>query len=147
MDRAAAASRRRHRDPHGRDAQLPQRAAAASTATGTLQLQVIDGATLAQLEGRRRSLEQARSVEELVTLLNQARRGDRWYVRLTRAAQGSVVNGRDLPALPGSVMQVLGAAPGVVASTLDQDVLGEWELPADAVATGQRTLSITPLVP
>ena len=31
--------------------------------------------------------------------------------------------------------------------TLDQDVLGEWELPADAVATGQRTLSFTPLVP
>jgi hypothetical protein len=118
-----------------------------ATATGTLQLQVIDGATLAQLEGRRRSLEQARSVEELVTLLNQARRGDRWYVRLTRAAPGSVVNGRDLPALPGSVMQVLGAGPGVVASTLDQDVLGEWKLPADAVATGQRTLSITPLVP
>jgi hypothetical protein len=118
-----------------------------ATATGTLQLQIIDGTTLAQLEGRRRSLEQARSVDELVTLLNQARRGDRWYVRLTRQAQGSVVNGRDLPALPGSVMQVLGAAPGVVATTLDQDVLGEWELPADAVATGQRTIAITPIVP
>ena len=118
-----------------------------ATATGTLQLQVIDGTTLAQLEGRRRSLEQARSVDELVGLLNQARRGDRWYVRLTRPAQGSVVNGRDLPALPGSVMQVLGAAPGVVATTLDQDVLGEWELPADAVATGQRTIAITPIVP
>jgi hypothetical protein len=118
-----------------------------ATATGTLQLQVIDGTTLAQLEGRRRSLEQARSVDELVGLLNQARRGDRWYVRLTRQAQGSVVNGRDLPALPGSVMQVLGAAPGVVATTLDQDVLGEWELPADAVATGQRTIAITPIVP
>lgn len=118
-----------------------------ATATGPLQLQVIDGTTLAQLEGRRRSLEQARSVDELVQLLNQARRGDRWYVRLTRYAPGSVINGRDLPALPGSVMQVLGAAPGVVATTLDQDVLGEWELPADAVATGQRTIAITPLVP
>jgi hypothetical protein len=118
-----------------------------ATATGTLQLQIIDGTTLAQLEGRRRSLEQARSVDELVSLLNQARRGDRWYVRLTRQAQGSVVNGRDLPALPGSVMQVLGAAPGVVATTLDQDVLGEWELAADAVATGQRTIAITPIVP
>ena len=118
-----------------------------ATATGTLQLQIIDGATLAQLEGRRRSLEQARTVDELVRLLNQARRGDRWYVRLTRPAAGSVINGRDLPALPGSVMQVLGATPGVVATTLDQDVLGEWELPADAVATGQRTLTITPLVP
>lgn len=118
-----------------------------ATATGPLQLQVIDGASLAQLEGRRRSLEQARSVDELVGLLNQARRGDRWYVRLVRQASGSVINGRDLPALPGSVMQVLGAAPGVVATTLDQDVLGEWELPADAVATGQRTIAITPLVP
>ena len=118
-----------------------------ATATGTLQLQVIDGASLAQLEGRRRSLEQARSVDELVGLLNQARRGDRWYVRLTRPAQGSVINGRDLPALPGSVMQVLGSSPGVVATTLDQDVLGEWELPADAVATGQRTIAITPIVP
>lgn len=118
-----------------------------STATGPLQLQIIDGATLAQLEGRRRSLEQARSVPELVALLNDGRRGDRWYVRLTRPAAGSVVNGRDLPALPGTVMQVLGSAPGVVSTSLDQDVLGEWELPADAVATGQRTIAITPLVP
>ena len=118
-----------------------------STAAGPLQLQIIDGATLAQLEGRRRSLEQARSVPELVALLNDARRGDRWYVRLTRPAAGSVVNGRDLPALPGTVMQVLGSAPGVVSTSLDQDVLGEWELPADAVATGQRTIAITPLVP
>ncbi len=118
-----------------------------ATATGTLQLQIVDGATLAQLEGRRRSLEQARSVDQLVGLLNRARRGDRWYVRLTRSAQGSVVNGRDLPALPGSVMQVLGAGAGVIGTTLDQDVLAEWELPADAVATGQRTLAITPIVP
>lgn len=118
-----------------------------TTAVGPLQLQVIDGTSLAQLEGRRRSLEQARSVDELVGLLNQVRRGDRWYVRLVRYAPGSVINGRDLPALPGSVMQVLGAAPGVVATSLDQDVLGEWELPADAVATGQRTIAITPLVP
>jgi hypothetical protein len=44
-------------------------------------------------------------------------------------------------------MQVLGAGAGVVGTALDQDVLGEWELPADAVATGQRTLSITPIVP
>jgi hypothetical protein len=118
-----------------------------ATAVGPLQLQIVDGASLAQLEGRRRSLEQARTVDELVGLLNQARRGDRWYVRLVRYAPGSVINGRDLPALPGSVMQVLGAAPGVVATSLDQDVLGEWELPADAVATGQRTIAITPLVP
>jgi len=118
-----------------------------ATATGTLQLQVIDGSSLSQLEGRRRSIEQARTVDELVGLLNRARRGDRWYIRLTRHAHGSVINGRDLPALPGSVIQVLGAAPGVVATSLDQDVLGEWELPADAVATGQRTISITPLVP
>ncbi len=118
-----------------------------STAQGPLQLQIIDGASLAQLEGRRRSLEQARSLDELVKLLNDARRGDRWYVRLTRPAAGSVVNGRDLPALPGTVISVLGASPGVVTTSLDQDVLGEWELPADAVATGQRTLAITPLVP
>lgn len=118
-----------------------------ATATGPLQLQVIDGTSLSQLEGRRRSLEQARTVDELVGLLNQARRTDRWYVRLVRFAPGSVINGKDLPALPGSVMQVLGAAPGVVATSLDQDVLGEWELPADAVATGQRTIAITPLVP
>ncbi len=118
-----------------------------STAQGPLQLQVIDGASLAQLEGRRRSLEQARTIEELVRLLNDGRRGDRWYVRLTRQAAGSVVNGHDLPALPGTVINVLGASPGVVSTSLDQDVLGEWELPADAVATGQHTIPITPLVP
>lgn len=118
-----------------------------ATARGPLQLQVVDGATLAQLEGRRRSIEQARTVAELVALLNDARRGDRWYVRLTRPAAGSVVKGRDLPALPGTVIAVLGSTPGDVTTSLDQDVLGEWELPADAVAVGQRTLTIVPLVP
>lgn len=110
-----------------------------------LQVQIVDGQTLAQQEGRRRTLEQARSIPELVSLLNGSRRGDRWYVRLVRAARGTVVGGRDMPALPGTVLTVLdGAAPS---STLDQDVLGEWELPADAVATGQRTLTFTPAVP
>ncbi len=110
-----------------------------------LQVQIVDGQTLAQQEGRRRTLEQARTIPELVSLLNGSRRGDRWYVRLVRAARGTVVGGRDMPALPGTVLTVLdGAAPS---PTLDQDVLGEWELPADAVASGQRTLTFTPAVP
>lgn len=110
-----------------------------------LQVQIVDGQTLAQQEGRRRTLEQARSIPELVSLLNGSRRGDRWYVRLVRAARGTVVGGRDMPALPGTVLTVLdSAAP---APTLDKDVLGEWELPADAVASGQRTLTFTPAVP
>lgn len=115
-------------------------------AAGTpLRLQVIDGGTLAQQEGRRRTLEQARSIDELVGLLNGSRRGDRWYVRLVRAARGTVVGGRDLPALPGTVLTVLDSVPA--ATALDLDVLGEWEIPAEAVAIGQRTLSFTPSVP
>lgn len=117
-----------------------------SHAAGTpLRLQVIDGGTLAQQEGRRRTLEQARSIGELVDLLNGSRRGDRWYVRLVRAARGTVVGGRDMPALPGTVLTVLDGAPA--SASLDVDVLGEWELPADAVATGQRSLAFTPTVP
>ena len=117
----------------------------AHTAGIPLQVQIVDGHTLAQQEGRRRTLEQARSIPELVSLLNGSRRGDRWYVRLVRSARGTVVGGRDMPALPGTVLTVLdGTAP---AASLDQDVLGEWEVPADAVATGQRTLTFTPAVP
>ncbi len=116
-----------------------------SHAAGTpLQLQVIDGGTLAQQEGRRRTIEQARSIEELVGLLNGSRRGDRWYVRLVRTARGTVVGGRDMPALPGTVLTVLDGAPS--GPSLDVDVLGEWELPAEAVAIGQRTLTFTPPV-
>jgi len=128
--------------PTTRVLEVPVPAHAAGTA---LQLQVIDGGTLAQQEGRRRTLEQARSIDELVTLLNGSRRGDRWYVRLVRAARGTVVGGRDMPALPGTVLTVLDGVPATTA--LDVDVLGEWELPADAVAIGQRTLAFTPSVP
>lgn len=115
-------------------------------AAGTpLQIRIVDGGALAQQEGRRRTLEQARSIPELVSLLNGSRRGDRWYVQLVRAARGTVVGGRDMPALPGTVLTVLdGTAPS---TTLDQEVLGEWEIRADAVATGQRTLSFTPAAP
>jgi hypothetical protein len=110
-----------------------------------LQIRIVDGGALAQQEGRRRTIEQARSIPELVSLLNGSRRGDRWYVQLVRAARGTVVGGRDMPALPGTVLTVLdGTAPS---TTLDQEVLGEWEIRADAVATGQRTLSFTPAAP
>ena len=50
-----------------------------------------------------------------------------------------------MPALPGTVLTVLDGAPA--SASLDVDVLGEWELPADAVATGQRSLAFTPTVP
>jgi hypothetical protein len=125
---------------HALDVPVPAHAAGVP-----LQIRIVDGGALAQQEGRRRTLEQARSIPELVALLNGSRRGDRWYVQLVRAARGTVVGGRDMPALPGTVLTVLdGTAPS---TTLDQEVLGEWEIRADAVATGQRTLSFTPAAP
>jgi hypothetical protein len=117
-----------------------------ASSRGPLQIQVIDGGTLAQQEGRRRTLEQARSIPELVTLLNASRRADRWYVRLVRPARGTVVGGRDMPALPGTVLAVLDGTPGAQ-TALDVEVLGEWEVAADAVATGRRTLNVTTVIP
>ena len=115
-----------------------------SSARGRLQVLVADGATLAQQE-RRQAGRAARpaNLAHLLHALNTARRNDRFYVQLRRGAAGAVVNGRRMPALPASVLDVIEADRyGRGLTRMSTAAVREWEVPLDHVVSGARVLNL-----
>lgn len=115
------------------------------SAQDSLTLVVADGARLTQWEqGAARPGGAASSVDQMIKVLNQARRNNRLYVRLLSRDMGAVVNGESLPALPSSVLAVMqgdragGAVPSMQAATL-----GTWDIPLGQAVVGLRTLTLT----
>jgi hypothetical protein len=115
-----------------------------ANASGSLSILVADGAKLAQMEQRDARAGQPRSLDQLIGLLNRARRNNRLYVRLLRQDGGAVVNGETLAGLPPSVLAVLESDrnAGSVAP-LRNATAGEWEVVTEGAVTGSRTLTIT----
>jgi hypothetical protein len=116
-----------------------------SNASGTLSLQVTDGARLAQAEQREtRTPNQQRSVDQVIRLLNKGRRNNTLYVKLLGSDAGAVVNGELLSSLPPSVLGVLeGDRNGGSFNPVHSATMGEWELPTDNLVSGSRTVTIT----
>jgi len=115
------------------------------SAQDTLTLVVADGARLTQWEqGAARPGGSAGSVDQMIKILNQARRSNRLYVRLLSRDMGAVVQGESMPALPSSVLAVMqgdragGAVPSMQAATL-----GTWDIPLGQAVAGLRTLTLT----
>ena len=115
-----------------------------STARGRIRLLVADGATLAREERQQAGLAaRPTSLRHLIDALNTARRNDRFYVQLRRGDAGAVVNGRRLPSLPRSVLDVLGGdRPGAGLARMSSAALREWEVPLDRVVSGARVLDL-----
>ena len=114
-----------------------------SAARGRLRLLVADGATLAREERQQAGLAaRPTDLRQLIHALNTARRNDRFYVQLRRSDLGAVVNGRRLPSLPPSVLDVLGADRYGGLARMSTAALREWEVPLDSVATGARVLDL-----
>ncbi len=77
---------------------------------GSYSLLVSDAATMDAIEQREmRQPFLPRDVAQLVRALNKLRAGNTVYARLTRPGPGAIVGGEYLPALPGSVLSVLGS--------------------------------------
>lgn len=115
-----------------------------ATARGRLQLLVADGTTLAQRERQQAGRgAQATHLRQLIDALIDARRNNHLYVQLLRTDAGAVVNGRRLPSLPPSVLEVLGAEQrsGSFAA-LSTAAVREWSIRLDHVVSGSRVLTI-----
>jgi hypothetical protein len=115
-----------------------------ANASGTLSVVVSDGIRLAAQEPDQKQPQQARTVDQMIRLFNQARRNNRLYVKLVAPQPGAVINGETLSALPPSVMAIIEAdreSAGV--RRVGSAVLGEWALPSDNAIVGQRTLSLS----
>src|SRR5262249_22653884 len=116
-----------------------------TNASGTLSLQVTDGARLAQSEQREtRTSNQQRSVDQMIRLLNKGRRNNTLYVKLLGSDAGAVVNGELLSSLPPSVLGVLeGDRNGGSFNPVHSATIGEWELPTENLVSGSRSVTIT----
>ena len=116
-------------------------------ASGTLQLLVADAVRLSA-EDRRSARPEAQEVSQLIRTFNKARRSNRLYVRLSSPADGVVVNGEPLTALPPSVLAVLEADRNSgTYSPLRSATRGEWEVPVELAVSGSRQLTIALDVP
>src|SRR5512143_570846 len=112
---------------------------------GTYGLLVADAATMDGVEQREmRQRFVARDLPQLVRSLNKLRAGNVVYARLTRPGAGAVVGGEYLPALPGSILSVLGSADqGTSVVSLASAAVWSGRQPTDYAVSGSRQLTIS----
>jgi hypothetical protein len=115
-----------------------------ANASGALSLLVADGTRLGQIEQRETRSAQPRNVDQMIRMLNKARRNSTLYVRLLGSEPGAVVNGELLSSLPPSVLGVIeGDRSGGAFNPPHNATIGEWEIPTEHAVSGSRTLTIT----
>ena len=115
------------------------------TARGSVSVMVSDGTRLSQWEARELQVQplQTRDLNQMIRVLNNARKNNRLYVRLLGRDQGAVVKGESLSSLPPSVMAVLESdRNGGSFRPLQNAVLGEWDIATEYAVNGSRTLSL-----
>jgi hypothetical protein len=116
------------------------------TAPGTLQIVVSDAGFLNQNVKYLTSSSQGQlaGLEELVQLINRERHNDRLYATLFQSAPTILVDDKELPNVPASVINVLDQRQnGGNAKLLRQSEAGEWSVEMHQVIDGVRMLPIT----
>jgi hypothetical protein len=115
-----------------------------ANASGSMSILVSDGGKLAQFEQSSIRAAQPKGLDQMIRLLNKARKNNRLYIRLLRQDAGAVVNGERLSSLPPSVLEVMESdRNGGNFSPLRNAAAGEWEVVTDSAVSGSRILTIT----
>jgi len=111
---------------------------------GPLSVLVSDGPRLAQWEARDgRPTLGPESVATIIRRLNETRHANRVYIRLVGRQEGAIVGNESLPALPASVLSVLASdRAGGGGTTIQNVVLGGWDIKTAFAVSGQRTLPV-----
>jgi hypothetical protein len=115
------------------------------SARGQVSIMVADGTRLSQWEARELQVQplQTRDLNQMLRVLNNARKNNRLYIRLLGRDQGAVVKGESLSSLPPSVLAVLESdRNGGSFRPLQNAVLGEWDIATEHAVNGSRTLSL-----
>jgi hypothetical protein len=117
----------------------------ANAPAGSYSLLVADAATMDAVE--QRELRQPfvpRDLPQLLRALNKLRAGNELYARLTRPGPGAIVGGEYLPALPGSVLSVLGSSiQGASVIALANATVWTHHEPTDYAVSGSRQITIS----
>ncbi|MCZ6768624.1 MAG: hypothetical protein O7D93_05205 [Acidobacteria bacterium] len=112
---------------------------------GPLRIVVADGLSLAQRdasEGRGEFVPE--NLQQLIKAINNLKKNDRLYIRLTREQSGSVIAGEGMPDLPPSLLALYGSekTSGEV-MPINSVIYVEHELPAtDFVLKGWQEISV-----
>jgi hypothetical protein len=115
-----------------------------ANATGSMSILVSDGGRLTQFEQSNIRTAQPKGLDQMVRLLNRARKNNRLYIRLLRQDAGAVVNGERLSSLPPAVLEVMESdRNGGSFAPLRNAAVGEWEIVTDSAVSGSRILTIT----
>jgi len=111
---------------------------------GSYSLLVSDAATMDATEQREmRQPFVPRNLAQLLRALNKLRAGDTVYARLTRPGSGAIVGGEYLPALPGSVLSVLGSSDqGTSVVALPSAPVWSQQQATDYAVSGWRQLTL-----
>jgi len=110
--------------------------------SGTVSLRV---GSSAELDNNRltRNIQNARTVDEMIGLFNQRRLQDRVYVQAVTTATGEVVHDREMPALPGSIRNVMEGNNNSVASVpLPEQVWLELSAQLPGVVHGHQEVQV-----
>jgi SpoIVB peptidase S55 len=114
-----------------------------SAPKGTLRILISDGDTLDRISRMGSGFGRKYDLGSTISMLNQEHSNSRIYVSLLESLPQATVGDSVMPALPGSVMNVMEG----MRSTQDMVVLGESRVseassPMDYVVTGQQVLTI-----
>jgi hypothetical protein len=115
----------------------------ADAPAGQLVITVGDGAAMQESSAAKSFV--PHDLGQLVSALNQVKKNDRLYVRLSRPAAGVVIGTSELPNLPPSVVATLsnernsgGYTPMALSQIYERELL-----PAQFVIGGQQTITVT----
>lgn len=115
-----------------------------ANASGSMSIMVSDGGRMAQFEQSSLRAAQPKALDQMVRLLNKAKKNNRLYIRLLRQDAGVLINGERLSSLPPSVLEVIESdRNGASFSPLRNASAGEWEVVTDSAVSGSRILTIT----
>lgn len=85
-----------------------------------------------------------RTLSELVSILNRAKKEDRLYVQVARQAPGAVTGSSEMPNLPPSVLATLnsGRAPGTFKPTTQQVIFEQEMNRSQFVVIGKQSIDV-----
>ena len=110
--------------------------------TGALSILVGDGSVLQQNSIVQQFI--PKSLGELVSTINKAKKGDRLYAQLFRPTSGTVIGVNEMPNLPPSVLATMNSdrTAGGFKPTTQTVVAEQMIAPAEFIISGQQTLAI-----
>jgi SpoIVB peptidase S55 len=112
---------------------------------GNYTLLLADATTVTTLDQQEmKQVFNPKDLDQLVRAINGLRRSNHVYLRLLQAQAGAIVAGEYLPALPPSVLSVMGAAQGSEGVVpLHTAAIWEHDLHTDYAISGTKSLTLT----